>query len=183
MRPVAIRRGTVADAAALAEFGARTFAEAFGAETHPDDLALHLANSYTPDAQAAELQHPDVITLLAWRDDALVGYTQVRRNDAAPSCIDTATTCEVQRFYLDAAVRGTGVAQALMERAFDAALELGGKHAWLGVWENNARGLAFYRKAGFVPVGDKTYVVGSDVQQDIVMLARDLDARPRPRGP
>jgi len=41
-----IRRARPSDAAALAEFAARTFADAFGAANRPDDLAAHLASSY-----------------------------------------------------------------------------------------------------------------------------------------
>jgi ribosomal protein S18 acetylase RimI-like enzyme len=172
-----IRRGVVADATALARFAARTFAEAFGDQTAPDDMSAHLANTYTPALQAAELADPDVITLLALRDDSIVAYAQVRRNGDAPACVDTNDTVEVQRFYADGSVRGSGLARQLMERALDAAVELGGRHAWLGVWQNNERAVAFYRKAGFVPIGTTVYVVGSDHQTDHVMLATHIAAR------
>ena len=58
-----------------------------------------------------------------------------------------------------------------MQRALDAARELGGQHVWLGVWERNARAMAFYRKAGFGEIGVTHYVVGSDRQTDRVFLA------------
>ena len=177
MTALTIRRGVVADATALAHFAARTFAEAFADQTAPGDMRAHLANTYTPALQAAELADPDVITLLALRDDSIVAYAQVRRNGKAPACIDAGHTVEVQRFYADSSVRGTGVARQLMERALDAAVELGGRHAWLGVWQNNGRAVAFYRKAGFVPVGTTVYVVGSDHQTDHVMLATHIANR------
>jgi ribosomal protein S18 acetylase RimI-like enzyme len=174
---ISIRRGVLADAPALAHFAARTFAEAFGDVTAPADLSAHLANTYTPALQAAELADPDVITLLALLGDGIVAYAQVRRNAAVPSCIERSDVVEVQRFYADSSVRGAGVAQQLMERALDAAIELGGRHAWLGVWQENERAVAFYRKAGFVPVGTTVYVVGSDHQTDHVMLATDIATR------
>ena len=177
MNELAIRRGVVADATALAHFAARTFAEAFGEQTAPDDMSAHLANTYTPALQAAELADPDVITLLALRDASIVAYAQVRRNGKAPACVDTGDAVEVQRFYADSSVRGAGVARQLMERALDAAIELGGRHAWLGVWQNNERAIRFYRKAGFVPVGTTVYVVGSDHQTDHVMLATHIATR------
>jgi transketolase len=51
------------------------------------------------------------------------------------------------------------------------ARELGGRYAWLGVRERNARAMAFYRKAGFDEIGCTHYVVGSDRQVDRVYLA------------
>lgn len=177
MPGMAIRRGIVADAAPLAGFAARTFAEAFGAVTAPADLAAHLAHTYTPALQAAELAEPDLVTLLAERAGAIVAYAQVRRNGDTPACVARDGIVEVQRFYADSSVRGTGLASELMQHSIAAAIELGGRHAWLGVWEQNARAIAFYRKAGFVPVGSKVYVVGSDHQVDHVMLATNIHLR------
>ena len=59
----------------------------------------------------------------------------------------------------------------LMQRALAAARELGGRYAWLGVWERNSRAMAFYRKSGFDAIGSTHYVVGSDRQIDRVFIA------------
>jgi diamine N-acetyltransferase len=40
---------------------------------------------------------------------------------------------------------------------------------WLGVWEQNARAIAFYQKFGFVPVGKQIFQLGDDPQHDLVM--------------
>ena len=170
MTDAMIRRGVAGDATALARFAARTFEEAFGAATDPVDMAAHLEGSYRPDLQAAELTDPKVITLLALHGDAIVAYAQVRRNLAPPACVTAPDPVEVQRFYADRSVRGSGVARRLMDRALRAAVDMGGRNAWLGVWENNARAIAFYRKVGFQEIGSTVYVVGSDRQTDRVLL-------------
>ena len=46
--PIVIRRATVGDAAALAEFGARTFFETFAADNTAEDMRLHLASAWAP---------------------------------------------------------------------------------------------------------------------------------------
>jgi len=166
-----IRRGGASDAAALATFAARTFAEAFADGTSPDDMQAHLAATYRPDLQARELADPAVVTLLALHDDRIVGFAQVRLNANAPACVTLPDAVELQRFYADRSVHGTGLTMRLMQFALDAACELGGRHAWLGVWERNTRAMAFYRKAGFDDIGSTHYVVGSDRQTDRVFLA------------
>jgi ribosomal protein S18 acetylase RimI-like enzyme len=40
---------------------------------------------------------------------------------------------------------------------------------WLGVWERNLQAIAFYERWGFVRVGEKTFVLGTDPQTDHVM--------------
>ena len=58
-----------------------------------------------------------------------------------------------------------------MREVHKAASEFGGQHIWLGVWEQNPRAIAFYRKEQFVDVGSQIYRVGSDRQVDRVLVA------------
>jgi ribosomal protein S18 acetylase RimI-like enzyme len=37
------------------------------------------------------------------------------------------------------------------------------------VWEKNPRAIAFYEKKGFRKVGRQTFLLGKDVQHDLVM--------------
>jgi ribosomal protein S18 acetylase RimI-like enzyme len=165
-----IRRGAVADAAALSVFMARTFAEAFGAQNTPEDLRAHQEAKYTPEKQGRELADPSRVTLLAERDGVFVGYAQLQ-SGAVPAWLTHEAPIEILRFYVDKPAQGTGVAHQLMAAAFDAARERGARHVWLGVWEKNPRAIVFYSKAGFVDVGSHIYVVGSDPQTDRVMVA------------
>ena len=97
-------------------------------------------------------------------------YAQVRRSEPPP-CVSHESPIELLRFYVDASLHGTGLAQRLMEEARSGALELGGRHVWLSVWERNPRGLAFYAKEGFVDCGSADFFVGSDRQTDRILVA------------
>lgn len=173
MGPFKIRRGTVADAAVLAELAARTFSEAFAASNTPDDLDAHLRASFGVAQQSAELADPDVRTLVALQEGRLVAYAQVRRK-SAPDCVVIQRPVELHRIYLLRSVHGTGLAARLLRESGIAARELGGETLWLGVWEHNDRALAFYRKAGFKTVGSHVFVVGSDRQTDLVLVGPPL---------
>jgi ribosomal protein S18 acetylase RimI-like enzyme len=158
-----IRRATPQDAAALAELGERTFRDTFAADNHPDDLATYIAKTYGEPQQRLEIERADGITLLGEIDGVLVAFAQLRR--AASPHGDV----EIARFYVDKGHHGQGIAQALMQASEDAARELGGTMLWLGVWERNARAIAFYVKCGFRDVGSQAFLVGSDLQTDRVM--------------
>ena len=43
---------------------------------------------------------------------------------------------------------------------------------WLDVWEENPRAIAFYTKWRFAVVGRQDFVLGSDVQHDLLMSRR-----------
>lgn len=170
MNGVTIRRAAVSDAPALAELAARTFTETFAADNSAEDLELHLQAAYGVFQQTAEIEDPEVTTLLAMQGESLVGFAQIRRK-AAPACVISARPVELHRFYLARPVQGRGVAAPLMQAARDAARDLGGFDIWLGVWERNARAIAFYRKAGYMQVGSHVFTVGSDRQTDLVFLS------------
>ena len=132
-------------------------------------MTPHLAAAFGVAQQTAELTDGDMITVIAEAVSGVVGYAQLRRGPV-PRCVTVDHPIEVQRFYVDRAARGTGVAQLLMTEAKRAARDLGGHHAWLGVWDQNARAIAFYRKAGFQDVGTHDFYLGPDRQTDRVLV-------------
>lgn len=158
-----------ADAAGLAELAAATFRDTFAAANTPEDMALHLAQSYGAARQGAELADPGILTLIAFDGEQMAGYAQLCRSEPPP-CVTVAGAMELWRFYVSQAWHGRGTAQALMQAVVDAAQAQGATALWLGVWEHNPRAQAFYRKAGFADVGSKVFVVGTDAQADRVML-------------
>ena len=163
-----IRVGTVADAATLTEFGRRTFHDTFAADNDPDDMAAYLAEAFTPEQQAAELAQAECTCLLAEVDGVLAGMAYVI--DRSPNeVVHGSHLVELQRFYVDTPWHGRGVARVLMTAVVETAQALDGDVLWLGVWERNARAIAFYRKQGFERVGAKTFRLGADVQTDDVM--------------
>ena len=157
-----IRKATDADAAALAAFGARTFAATFAAQNTPEDMEQFLRSAYGEAQQRREIADPLMTTLLCEAAGVLLGFAQLRGGDD-PS------TIEILRLYVDPAHHGRGVAQSLMEACLAAARNAGARTIWLGVWERNARAIAFYEKCGFVHEGEHPFLVGSDLQTDWVM--------------
>lgn len=167
-----IRHATAQDAAALAEFGARTFSETFAAENTADDMRLHLASAWSPALQLAEIEDPELDTLLAFSSQgALAAFAQLRA-DYAPAAVPTERAFEIKRFYVDRPWHGSGLARELMSAVEALARRRDARELWLGVWERNPRAQAFYRKCGFEKVGKQIFVVGTDPQTDHVMLRR-----------
>ena len=185
---VRVRLGMVTDAAELAAFAARTFFETFAKDNRPDDMQAYLSSAYGVAQQARELADPRIVTLLVHDAETLIAYAQVR-SGVAPSCVEAQDPIELQRFYVDRPSQGRGIAALLMRGVHEAIASTGGRHVWLGVWERNARALAFYRKEGFVDVGAKDFLVGADRQIDRVLVtpvresdrASVLDAQLRSR--
>jgi ribosomal protein S18 acetylase RimI-like enzyme len=172
-----IRRATRADAARLSEFAAAAFHEAFAAQNTAEDMASYVAGAFSPERQAAEISDPFADVLLvepaaASATSALLGYAHLALT-SAPACVTGLEPIELKRFYVASAAHGRGVARELMEATLEAARSRGARTLWLGVWERNARAIAFYGKHSFRRVGEQSFVLGTDVQTDWVM-ARSL---------
>ena len=157
-----------ADAARLAEFGARTFSETFGAQNRPEDMALHLARTYGPALQSAEIDDPGMATIVAESEGRLAGFAQLR-SGPAPEPVVGRAPIELLRFYVDRPWHGRGLARALIAAVDQEAVRRGATVIWLSVWERNDRAKAFYRKCGFADVGSKVFLLGTDPQRDRVM--------------
>jgi ribosomal protein S18 acetylase RimI-like enzyme len=166
--PPGIRPAEARDAAPLAALAERTFRATFAPHNSEANMALHCARTYGAAIQAAEIADPARVTLVADDGGTLVGYAQLRLDHPA-ACIDAARPAEIQRIYVDAPWQGRGVAQALMDAMLAHARERGADRVWLGVWEHNPRARRFYAKCGFALAGDHAFVLGDEVQRDLVM--------------
>lgn len=163
-----IRRAKPDDAAIVAELGSRTFTDTFASDNTLEDMAAFLAATFGPELQRREIEDPAVTVLIAEREGRPVAYAMIRESDV-PGCVSGAAPVELARFYVDRAEHGRGIAAQLMAHVLEAAAARGARTLWLGVWERNARAIAFYRKLGFVDVGSHDFVLGSDVQTDRLM--------------
>jgi diamine N-acetyltransferase len=164
----AIRRATKSDNTLIAELGAETFAEAFGADNTAEDMQVYLKASFAPAIQAAELADAATVFLIAEVGGQAAGYARLR--ESRPSAeLDAARPIELVRFYARTPWIGRGIGAALMEASFQEATARGCDVMWLGVWERNQRAIAFYRKWGFLEFGTHGFMLGKDLQQDILM--------------
>ena len=164
-----IRGAVPADASPLAALAERTFRATFAPHNTDANMALHCARTYGAAIQAAEIADANRTTVVADDRGTLVGYAQLRYGSAT-ACVTAARPAEIQRIYVDAPWQGRGVAQALMDAMLASARERGADRVWLGVWEHNPRARRFYAKCGFALAGDHAFVLGSEVQRDLVMM-------------
>ena len=135
-------------------------------------MDTHCRVNYGESAQAGEIENPVMVTVLCEEGARLIAFAQLRWGDA-PSCVLATSPGEIQRLYVARDWHGKGVAQDLMRVCIQEMRARESDFIWLGVWERNPRAIAFYRKFGFIEVGEHVFPLGSDPQRDIVM-ARSL---------
>jgi diamine N-acetyltransferase len=185
--PIRIRRAEEDDALALSVLAERTFRSAFADLNTAANIQRHCAGTYGHALQLAEIRDCGRETWVAESETRLLAYAQLRLDAASPVILGERLV-EIQRFYVDAAYHGAGLAHQLMVHVLACAKAAGAAALWLGVWERNPRAQAFYRKWGFEVVGAHTFMLGDDPQRDLIMrrdaqsTEGDLSGCLRPAG-
>jgi GNAT superfamily N-acetyltransferase len=162
---IEIRPAGPDDVALLADLGARAFAEGFPT-TNPPDLELHIAKEYSLEAIRDDFAVGRFVIAGIGGED--VAYAYLRQGETHDA-VEATNPIELNRIYVLQRWVGTGVGAALMERCLAEARASGCDVIWLGTWDQNARGIRFYEKWGFEKVGTQTFLLGTDLQSDIVM--------------
>lgn len=163
-----IRYGNTADAAPLAEFGAKAFYDTFAPHNTEENIRLYLERTYSPELQRNELLDPNVIFLISEIEEQFAGYVKLTL-DSRTEAVSAARTIELERIYAAAEHIGRGIGKALMEASIREAQQRDRNSIWLGVWERNPRAIAFYKKWGFREVGEQTFMLGDEPQRDLIM--------------
>ncbi|MFK8014928.1 MAG: GNAT family N-acetyltransferase [Gammaproteobacteria bacterium] len=163
------RLATLRDAAPLADAASSLFVAAFGADNTPEDMQSYTASAFGPDIQSRQILDPFQDTLLLHRDDDFLGYAQIDYGPA-PASLSLTRPGGIRRFYLESRAHGSGAASVLFDAVTFAAQQRGARCLWLGVWEHNARAIAYYRKAGFDVRADTSFLLGKDLQRDLLMV-------------
>jgi len=163
-----IRRAKASDASALADLAERTFRDAFSAQNIATDIDLHCTTNFGTGIQRREILDPDWVTLLAEVDKVLSAYAQVRLR-SPQQCVLAKRPSELLRLYVSRDLHGRGIAHELMPEVLATAASNEADVVWLGVWEENPRAIAFYRKYGFEIVGAHEFRLGEEIQRDLIM--------------
>lgn len=172
-----IRRAGPADAEALAEIGAATFAETFAHLYPPHDLARFLAEAYGLERTRADLADPQKAAWIVEADGQVVGYAQVGpcglpHPEVTPAC------GELKRFYLLKPWQGGGLGARLFDLNIAWLTKAGPRDVWIGVWSENHGAQRFYGRRGFEKVGEYGFVVGDTVDHEYILRRRAVSFSP-----
>jgi ribosomal protein S18 acetylase RimI-like enzyme len=168
MTQTTIRRAEAADAAVLADLGARTFTETFGHLYPAADLEAFLAGTHTQAKAAAEIADPALGVWLAEAGGAAVGYA-VAGPCALPHSEVTASCGELKRVYVLGEAKGRGLGGRLMDTAFAWLEGQGRAPLWIGVWSENHGAQRLYRRHGFEKVGEYAFHVGATRDREFIL--------------
>lgn len=167
--PVAIRRATVDDAAALAELGALTFTETFGHLYPPEDLAEFLRQSHSVARWQSLLTDPDVaVWLAAAGDTAPVGFI-VAGSCKLPVENLEPLAGEIRQLYVWSKFHNRKLGTRLLDTALDWLAAEKRVPLYVGVWSENYGAQRLYGRYGFKKIGEYFFPVGRTRDREFIL--------------
>jgi GNAT superfamily N-acetyltransferase len=160
-------------ASLIAKLSRETFFESFAADNTKEDMELFMNTQFTQQMLEKEVEDPVNHFFIAWEDDRPVGYMKLKEHpEGHPDFVTELPAIELNRIYAVKDFIGKGVGKLLMNKAIDKAMDWGNIWIWLGVWEKNERAIHFYEKNGFQKSGSHTFLLGTDLQTDLLMARK-----------
>lgn len=170
--PVVFRDAGAADAAVLAALGAKSFMDTFGHMYQSADLEAFLDN-HRQDKWARELADPANAIRIGEADGAAVVYAKLTTPPVMPYEREVGRSAyELKQFYVLGPWQGSGIADELMRWLLETARTRGADDVYLSVFTKNNRARRFYERYGFGVVGQWSFMVGEQADEDYIMRLR-----------
>lgn len=163
-----VRKIDKADLEALRKISIETFKETFADANSESNMQNYVSENLNDEKLRLELENPFSEFYFAETDNETAGYLKLNYGEAQTELQDE-NSLEVERIYVKSAFQGLKIGQLLFNKALERAGETNVNYIWLGVWEHNEKAIRFYEKNGFEIFGKHDFVLGSDVQTDLMM--------------
>ena len=163
-----IRKINIDDLEALRNLSIQTFKETFEEVNTEEDMQKYLLENLSIEKLNSELENPNSEFYFAENNDEILGYLKLNFKDAQTEKLEE-NHFEIERIYVLKAFLGQKIGQILFNKAIEIGREKNLEYVWLGVWEENHRAIRFYGKNGFEIFGKHDFVLGEDVQTDLLM--------------
>lgn len=163
-----IRKINIDDLETLRNLSIQTFKETFEEVNTEEDMQKYLDENLSIEKLKTELENPNSEFYSAENNDDILGYLKLNFKDAQTEKLEE-NHFEIERIYVLKAFLGQKIGQILFNKAIEIGREKNLEYVWLGVWEENHRAIRFYGKNGFEIFGKHDFVLGEDVQTDLLM--------------
>jgi ribosomal protein S18 acetylase RimI-like enzyme len=163
-----IRKINIDDLEALRNLSIQTFMETFEEVNTEEDMQKYLDENLSIEKLKTELENVNSEFYFAENNGEILGYLKLNFKDAQTEKLKE-NHFEIERIYVLKAFLGQKIGQILFDKAIEIGREKNLEYVWLGVWEENHRAIKFYEKNGFEIFGKHDFILGEDVQTDLLM--------------
>jgi len=168
IKQLTIHKAGIQDIDTLVQLSITTFRDAFGPANTKEDMDKYLAEEMSIEKLSAELNDKGNYFFMVSVHEKAVGYAKMLVADIPEELADT-NPVEIERIYVLQAYHNKKIGAVLMDHCITFAVQDGYDILWLGVWEHNPKAIRFYERMGFELFGAHDFLLGNDMQTDVLM--------------
>ncbi|WP_316738925.1 GNAT family N-acetyltransferase [Pedobacter aquatilis] len=168
MNNLELQLATPDDVLKLKNISRATFSTTFADINTKENMDKYLNESFSIEQLDTELRNQSSQFYFASLNNEVIGYMKLNTGKAQKENQND-NALEIERIYVLKDFHGHKVGQFLYNKAIELAKNLNVDYVWLGVWEKNARAIAFYTKNGFIKYSEHVFMLGDDKQTDNLM--------------
>lgn len=165
---IRIRDVQPTEVALLQQISSKTFVEAFEHLNNPSDFKMYVDKAFTLEQIKLEYENPNSYHFFAEYNADIIGFVKLNLQTAQTE-MPFKNALEIQRIYIISKYQGLKVGKQFLQFVIDFAKQKRIDKIWLGVWDKNLRAISFYERNGFVAFSKHKFMVGTDLQFDIMM--------------
>ncbi len=166
---LSIRNALITDLDLIVTIGKQTQLETFLKDNKPEVMEAYLAITFSHEKIKSELLDINSSYFITEMDGIPVGYFKIRRDNHEENKLAGSNAIELQRIYVLDSHHGRGIGKFQLDFCLNLAKKEGYSTIWLGVWEKNLNGMAFYQKMGFEIFTEHIFDFGGELQNDLMM--------------
>lgn len=155
------------DAYSLSKLAEKSFRGAFAKLNDKENFETYVALSFTENQIRSEILDSASTFFIAKLNAEWVGYAKLNQT-VPPDCVNQISSIELARLYSMQEYLGCRIGPSLMKACINYARKKDFKSIWLSSWKKNSRANAFYTKMRFQIIGNTTFALGSDIQDDYI---------------
>ncbi len=168
MEDFKVRKIAIIDLTDLVKISRQTFAETFEEVNTEEDMQKYLSENLSEEQLKSEIENPQSEFYFAENGSEILGYLKLNSGTSQTENKNK-NSVEIERIYVLKKFLRMKIGQLLLDHSIKIAKEKNTKFIWLGVWENNEPAIKFYKKNGFQIYGKHVFILGKDVQSDLLM--------------
>ncbi|WP_339697102.1 GNAT family N-acetyltransferase [uncultured Roseivirga sp.] len=163
-----IRKCEAKDLTQLTQFALKTFKDTFEKDNDPKDFKAYIDKAITEEKLGQEMTHKGSSFYFLELEGQIIGYIKLNLTPFQ-SDINDPKSLELERAYVDLNYHGLGYGKMLFDFIIEQAKSHQIEYIWLGVWERNAKAIAFYKQLGFYKFSEHPFKLGTAQQKDHLM--------------
>jgi GNAT superfamily N-acetyltransferase len=133
-------------------------------------MRKYVSENFSEEKLNEELASEKIAILIGEDKHGIVAYVKLVKSPERKT--EAGNPVEIARLYTRVHLIGQGIGKSMLEAVEYYAEENGHDAICLDVWQKNFKAINFYQREGFRICGTTQFVLGSDVQDDFVMIRK-----------